>query len=41
MIINAGIKKIVFKGDYPDELAMEMLKEAGIRVIKFEPDNKF
>jgi dCMP deaminase len=37
MIINAGIKKIVFNGDYPDELAMEMLKEAGIRVIKFEP----
>jgi len=27
-IINAGIKKIVFKGDYPDELSMEMLKEA-------------
>jgi dCMP deaminase len=41
MIINAGIKKIVFKGDYPDELAMDMLKEAGIRVIKFEPDSKF
>ena len=35
MIINAGIKKIIFKGDYPDELAMEMLKEAGVRVIKF------
>jgi len=37
MIINAGIKKIVFKGDYPDELSMSMLKEAGIRVVKFEP----
>ena len=35
MIINAGIKKVVFKGDYPDELAMGMLKEAGIRVVKF------
>jgi dCMP deaminase len=41
MIINAGIKKIVFNGDYPDELAMEMLKEAGIRVIKFEPSDIF
>ncbi|HPC99878.1 MAG TPA: cytidine/deoxycytidylate deaminase family protein [Acetivibrio sp.] len=41
MIINAGIKKIVFNGDYPDELAMEMLKEAGIRVIKFEPGDIF
>jgi len=35
MAINAGIRKIVFKGDYPDELAMELLKEAGIRVVRF------
>jgi dCMP deaminase len=34
MAINAGIKKIVFKGDYPDELSMELLKEAGIRVVR-------
>ncbi len=33
--INSGIKKIVFKGRYPDSLAMEVLKEAGIRVVKF------
>jgi len=35
MAINSGIKKIVFRGDYPDELAMELLKEAGIRIVKF------
>lgn len=34
MIINAGIKKIIFKGAYPDELAMELLKEAGVRVVQ-------
>jgi len=34
MIINAGISKIVFRGDYPDELAMELLEEAGIEVVK-------
>jgi len=34
MAINAGIKKIVFKGDYPDELSMELLKEAGLEVIQ-------
>lgn len=34
MAINAGIKKIVFRGDYPDELSMELLKEAGIRVVR-------
>lgn len=36
LIINAGIIKIVFKGDYPDTLAMELLQEAGVRVVKYE-----
>ena len=36
LCINAGITKIIFRGDYPDELAMELLKEAGVRVIKYE-----
>lgn len=30
MLINAGITKIVIKEGYPDELAEEMLKEAGL-----------
>lgn len=34
MLINAGIKKVVFKGDYPDQLSMELLKEASIEVVK-------
>ncbi|WP_352419508.1 cytidine/deoxycytidylate deaminase family protein [Proteiniborus sp.] len=36
MIINAGIKRVVFSGDYPDELSTNMLQEAGIELIKFE-----
>jgi dCMP deaminase len=36
LLINAGIKKIVFKGDYPDQMAMDILKEAGVRVVRFE-----
>ncbi len=35
MIINAGIKKVVFSGEYPDKLSSELLKEAGVRVVKF------
>ncbi|MFO7152781.1 MAG: cytidine/deoxycytidylate deaminase family protein [Bacillota bacterium] len=35
MLINAGIKKIVYEGEYPDELSMELLKEAGIEVVKY------
>lgn len=37
LAINAGIEKIVFRGDYPDELSMELLKEAGVRVVRHEP----
>lgn len=33
MIINAGIKKVVYKTSYPDEMAMNMLKESGIEVV--------
>ncbi|MBU0571802.1 MAG: cytidine/deoxycytidylate deaminase family protein [Candidatus Omnitrophica bacterium] len=36
MIINAGIKKIIFEGDYPDEFAIELLKEAGVKLEKFK-----
>ncbi|HET6947928.1 MAG TPA: dCMP deaminase family protein [bacterium] len=30
MIVNAGIRRIVFAGDYPDPLALEMLRQAGV-----------
>ena len=33
MIINAGIKKVVYKASYPDEMAMNMLEESGIEVV--------
>lgn len=32
MLINAGIKRIVYTGEYPDTLSMELLKEAKIQV---------
>ncbi|HCP15280.1 MAG TPA: cytidine deaminase [Peptococcaceae bacterium] len=30
MLINAGIQEIVYLGDYPDEMSVELLKEAGV-----------
>lgn len=33
MIINAGIQRIVVKEGYPDELAVEILGEAGLRIV--------
>lgn len=34
MMINAGIKKLIYSGGYPDELAADMLKESKIEVVK-------
>jgi len=34
MIINAGIIAVVYDEGYTDELAEEMLKESGVRLIK-------
>jgi len=33
MIINAGIKRIVVKEGYPDELSVEILSEAGLKIV--------
>ncbi len=32
MIINAGIKEVVIKGDYPDKMARDFLQKAKIKV---------
>jgi dCMP deaminase len=32
MLINAGVRRIVFAGHYPDDLALQMLNEAGIEL---------
>ena len=36
MIINAGIRRVVVKEAYPDELAQRMLKESGITVDRLK-----
>ena len=36
MLINAGIKKIVYKEGYPDKWAKDILEEAGVKVVKFK-----
>jgi len=33
MIINAGIRKIIIEGSYPDEFAREILKEGGVEMV--------
>ena len=33
MIINAGISRIVVKEGYPDQLSVDILKEAGLKIV--------
>lgn len=36
MIINAGIKRVVYKEGYPDEFSIRLFEEAGTKIIKYE-----
>lgn len=34
LIVNSGIKKVVYINDYPDDFAKEILKECGVETVK-------
>ena len=36
MIINSGIRKIYYFEDYPDPLAIELLVEAGVELVRLD-----
>ncbi len=36
MIINSGIKRIVYKYGYPDDFSLKLLNEAKVELIKYE-----
>ena len=36
IIINAGIRRVVYKHGYPDEFSLQLFNEAGVLVEKFE-----
>ena len=40
MIINAGIARVVYKEGYPDEFSVQLFKEAGVLVQKYEDIEK-
>jgi dCMP deaminase len=33
-MINAGIHRIVYNGDYPDKYSVSILNEAGVRIVR-------
>lgn len=36
MIINAGIRRIVYKEGYPDEFAVHLINEAGVELVQYK-----
>jgi dCMP deaminase len=36
ILVNAGIRRIVYKHGYPDDFALEVLNEAGVILERFE-----
>ncbi|MGM0599450.1 MAG: deoxycytidylate deaminase [Candidatus Rifleibacteriota bacterium] len=38
MLINAGVKRVVFLGSYPDELSLELLEEGKVALERIEID---
>ena len=35
MIINSGIKKVIYKNGYPDEFALRLFEESDVEIVKF------
>jgi len=40
MLINAGVVEIVYDGDYPDDLAREILAESDMKLRQFHLEKK-
>ena len=38
MIVNAGVERVIYEGDYPDEFAMHIFTESGLKVLRFRDD---
>jgi dCMP deaminase len=35
MIINAGIARVIYEGDYPDDFTQELFRDAGLDVFRY------
>lgn len=35
MVINAGIERVIYEGDYPDEFSLELFRESELEVLRY------
>ena len=40
MIVNAGIQRVVYRHGYPDDFSLEILKESGVKLERYQPEEK-
>lgn len=38
MLINAGIRRVIFEGDYPDDFSLELFRESQMEVFRFRDE---
>ena len=36
IIINSGVKKVIYKHGYPDEFSLQLFKESNVEIVKFD-----
>ena len=39
MIVNSGIRRVVYRHGYPDDFALDMLNEGGVELERYAPEN--
>lgn len=35
MLVNAGVQKVIFEGDYPDDFSLEIFRDAKMEVFRY------
>ena len=40
MIVNAGIRRVVYQHGYPDEFSLEILNESGVQLERYAPEKE-
>ena len=35
MVINAGITRVIYEGDYPDDFSLELFRQAELELLRY------
>lgn len=38
MIINAGVVRVIYEGEYPDDFSLELFRQSGMEVYRYVED---